>query len=166
MKFEDVSLTFSKEEWAQLEFQQKCLYKEIMLENYNNMVSVGKATSTFIKMCLGLGRWYTLVIPSLQRWRRKKIEVEGYLFLTLPPSSSSPNFFFNSESVVPLNCLRLGLGWTDQSGSVMAVESLVVKRKRQLFSITSEVSSSQYIRAPEYWAEPIRDIYGCSDRCL
>lgn len=40
VKFEDVSLTFSKEEWAQLEFQQKCLYKEIMLENYNNMVSV------------------------------------------------------------------------------------------------------------------------------
>ncbi|XP_036063955.1 neurotrophin receptor-interacting factor homolog [Onychomys torridus] len=40
VKFEDVSLIFTKEEWAQLEFHQKCLYKEIMLENYNNMVSV------------------------------------------------------------------------------------------------------------------------------
>ncbi|KAL6093154.1 hypothetical protein STEG23_010514 [Scotinomys teguina] len=40
VKFEDVSLTFTKEEWAQLDFQQKCLYKEIMMENYGNMVSV------------------------------------------------------------------------------------------------------------------------------
>lgn len=46
MKFEDVSLTFTKEEWAQLDLQQKCLYREIMMENYNNMISVGKATST------------------------------------------------------------------------------------------------------------------------
>lgn len=55
MKFEDVSLTFTKEEWAQLDLQQKCLYREIMMENYNNMISVGKATSTLIKICLGLG---------------------------------------------------------------------------------------------------------------
>lgn len=40
VKFEDVSLTFSKDEWAQLDLQQKCLYREIMLENYNNMISV------------------------------------------------------------------------------------------------------------------------------
>lgn len=55
MKFEDVSLTFTKEEWAQLDLQQKCLYREIMMENYNNMISVGKATSTLIEICLGLG---------------------------------------------------------------------------------------------------------------
>lgn len=40
MEFEDVFLTFTKEEWAQLDHQQKCLYREIMLENYNNMISV------------------------------------------------------------------------------------------------------------------------------
>ncbi|XP_006228173.1 neurotrophin receptor-interacting factor 1 isoform X1 [Rattus norvegicus] len=40
VKFEDVSLTFTKEEWAQLDLQQKCLYREIMMENYNNMISV------------------------------------------------------------------------------------------------------------------------------
>nr|Q923B3.3 RecName: Full=Neurotrophin receptor-interacting factor 1; AltName: Full=Neurotrophin receptor-interacting factor; AltName: Full=Zinc finger protein 110 [Mus musculus] len=40
VKFEDVSLTFTEEEWAQLDFQQKCLYREIMMENYSNMISV------------------------------------------------------------------------------------------------------------------------------
>ncbi|XP_031241192.1 neurotrophin receptor-interacting factor 1 [Mastomys coucha] len=40
VKFEDVSLTFTKEEWVQLDLQQKCLYREIMMENYNNMMSV------------------------------------------------------------------------------------------------------------------------------
>ncbi|XP_027286999.1 LOW QUALITY PROTEIN: neurotrophin receptor-interacting factor 1 isoform X2 [Cricetulus griseus] len=40
IEFEDVSLTFTEEEWALLGHEQKCLYKEIMLENYNNVISV------------------------------------------------------------------------------------------------------------------------------
>ncbi|XP_052031324.1 neurotrophin receptor-interacting factor 1-like [Apodemus sylvaticus] len=40
VKFEDVSLRFTKEEWAQLDLQQKCLYREIMMENYSNIISV------------------------------------------------------------------------------------------------------------------------------
>lgn len=40
MKFEDISVTFTKEEWAQLDLQQKCLYRDVMMENYSNMISV------------------------------------------------------------------------------------------------------------------------------
>ncbi|CAH7400106.1 Zfp110 [Phodopus roborovskii] len=40
MEFEDVSLTFTEEEWAQLDLQQKGLYREVMLENYSNMISI------------------------------------------------------------------------------------------------------------------------------
>jgi hypothetical protein len=79
VKFEDVSLTFTEEEWAQLDFQQKCLYREIMMENYSNMISVGKAASTLIKSCLG--GWSMLLIPAPQRWRRIGSSVPG---LTLP----------------------------------------------------------------------------------
>ncbi|XP_029324092.1 neurotrophin receptor-interacting factor 2-like [Mus caroli] len=62
VKFEDVSLRFTEEEWALLDRQQKCLYREIMMENYSNMISVGKPGSTLINTCLG--GWSMLLIPS------------------------------------------------------------------------------------------------------
>ncbi|XP_043937108.1 zinc finger protein 84-like [Protopterus annectens] len=110
--FEEVAVTFSKEEWKMLNEQQKEVYREVMVQNYENMISLGYEIPLTCLLSL-MEKDEEFLTPSV----KKEVETEQHEYKTedVPPNNSFDLPYFICEKDLIKECVTLQHNFTGEN---------------------------------------------------
>ncbi|GAB5578595.1 zinc finger protein 33B-like [Prionailurus iriomotensis] len=105
VSFKDVSVSFAQVEWQWLDSAQKILYRDVMLENYSKLVSVGCLTikpDVISQLEQGEEPWIIEVMFSSQSlpekvWRGQNIQDHRSRQLILIKTNKQTNKQTNTD---------------------------------------------------------------------